>query len=359
MSVGHHFILSPSSGDVPIDVGLLGADYTVENGRYRFSKIYGVAEWSPGLSAPLAQPGNTVSAGEYLLAVGGRPLTAGENLYRRFEHTAGKLTEITVGPNSDGEGARTLSVIPSGSESALRQLDWVQTNRERVYEATNGRVGYVYLPNTAQPAHAIFKRDFFAQSDKEGIIIDARFNSGGQYADYVLDLLRRQPVGGVAMRYSQPVWTPSASITGPKVLLINEAAGSGGDMLAWAFGKYELGTIVGKRTWGGLVGITQYPLLVDGTMMTVPNIAIFDENGWVAENVGVTPDIEVAQDPAAVAAGKDPQLEKAIEVALEKLATPAPAPFAVPEPPDRTLGADRGDGSGVTVWLLAHGDARP
>ncbi len=234
--------------------GLLGADYTVENGRYRFTKVYGGLNWNPQLRAPLTEPGVNVKAGEYLLAVSGQDVRPPANVYSFFENTAGKIVEITVGPNADGTGSRTVSVVPIANESALRNRDWVEGNLRKVDAATGGRVAYVYVPNTAQPGYDYFKRYFYPQSHKDAVIVDERFNGGGQIADYYIDMLRRPLISYWAMRYGDDLKTPTASIQGPKVMLIDETAGSGGDLLPWMFRKFELGPIVGQRTWGGLVG---------------------------------------------------------------------------------------------------------
>ncbi len=322
LSVGHH---RAGGGDrletaKTVPGGLLGADYTVENGRYRFQKVYGGLNWNPQLRAPLTEPGVNVRAGEYLIAVRGRDVRPPANLYGFFENTAGKIVEITVGPNADGTGSRAVQVVPVESESALRNRDWVEGNLKKVDAATGGRVAYVYVPNTAQPGYDYFKRYFYPQSHKDAVIVDERFNGGGQVADYYIDLLRRPLISYWAMRYGDDLKTPTASIQGPKVMLIDETAGSGGDLLPWMFRKFRLGTIVGQRTWGGLVGVLGFPTLMDGGTITAPNLAIWTpEEGWVVENEGVPPDIEVEQTPKDVMAGRDPQLERAIVVAMEEL----------------------------------------
>ncbi|MBA7622021.1 Tricorn protease [subsurface metagenome] len=267
----------------------------------------------------MTEPGVDVKAGEYLLAVQGKKIHPPENLYSFFENTSGKLIEITVGPKPDGTGSRTVQVVPVSSDIALRNRDWVEGNLKKVNEATNGRVAYVYVPNTTTLGHIYFKRYFFPQVNKDAIIVDERFNGGGQVADYYIDLLRRPFVSYWNMRYGDDIKTPGGTILGPKVMLINELAGSGGDLLPWMFRKFNLGKLIGKRTWGGLVGTLGFPVLMDGGYVTAPNLAIWTEDGWVVENVGVPPDIEVEQWPADVIAGRDPQLEKAIEVILEEL----------------------------------------
>lgn len=321
LAVGHHRV---GGGDYlarpkRVPGGLLGADYAIENGRYRFKKVYGGLNWSPQLRSPLTEPGVDVKAGEYLLAVQGRKSQPPENLYSFFENTSGKIIEITVGPKPDGTGSRTVQVVPVSSEYSLRNRDWVEGNLKKVNEATNGRVAYVYVPNTTTLGHIYFKRYFFPQVNKDAIIVDERFNGGGQVADYYIDLLRRPFVSYWNMRYGDDIKTPGGAILGPKVMLINELAGSGGDLLPWMFRKFNLGKLIGKRTWGGLVGTLGFPVLMDGGYVTAPNLAIWTEDGWVVENVGVPPDIEVEQWPADVIAGRDPQLEKAIEVILEEL----------------------------------------
>ncbi|MCG8467568.1 MAG: PDZ domain-containing protein [Gemmatimonadetes bacterium] len=329
LAVGHH---RGGGGDFLHDAedvpgGLLGADYEVVGDRYRFAKVYGGLNWNPNLRSPLTEPGVEVQAGEYLLAVNGVELRAPENLYSRFENTSGKIVEITVGPSPDGVGARTVDVVPVGNEGTLRNRDWVEGNLARVTEATDGRVAYVYVPNTAGAGHEYFKRYFFPQTNREAIIIDERHNGGGQIADYYINILRRPYMSHWAMRYGEDLITPQGAIPGPKVMLIDETAGSGGDMLPWMFRKLEMGTLIGRRTWGGLVGVLGFPVLMDGGVITAPNLAIWTEDGFIVENVGVPPDIEVEQWPAEIIEGRDPQLERAIEVVMEQLeASPVDRP---------------------------------
>jgi tricorn protease len=332
LAVGHSFLGSPPNPDEakPIPGGLLGADYEIANGRYRFKKVYGGLNWTPDLRSPLTVPGVDVKTGEYLLAVRGVDLKPPTEVYSLFENTAGKSVEITVGPDPDGKGSRTVSVEPIADESELRNRDWVEGNLRKVHEATKGRVAYVYVPNTARAGHEYFKRYFFPQADKEAIIVDERFNGGGQVADYYIDLLRRPFTTYFAPRYGADLKIPGAGIQGPKVMLIDETAGSGGDLLPWMFRRTKLGTLVGKRTWGGLVGILGFPVLMDGGMVTAPDVAIWTpEDGFTVENEGVPPDVEVEQVPADVIAGKDPQLEKAIALIMKDL-SPEPA-----KPPKR------------------------
>ncbi len=231
-------------------------------------------------------------------------------------------------------GARTVTVVPVGNELPLRNRDWVEGNVRRVTEATGGRVAYVYVPNTAGMGHTFFKRYFFPQADREAIIVDERHNGGGQVADYYIDLLRRPRVSFWATRYGQDIETPMAGIQGPKVMLIDETAGSGGDLLPWMFRKLGLGPLVGRRTWGGLVGILGFPVLMDGGSVTAPNLGFWtEEEGFIVENEGVAPDVEVEQTPKEVLAGRDPQLERAIEIVLKELEEhPPTAPKRPPYP---------------------------
>ncbi|MGZ5443951.1 MAG: S41 family peptidase [Thermoanaerobaculia bacterium] len=339
LAVGHHRL---GGGDSLANTdtrpgGLLGADYAVENGRYRFRKVYGGLNWNPALRSPLTEPGVDVKAGEYLLAVEGKDLKYPENLYSRFERTAGRFTEITVGPSPDGKGSRAVTVVPIDNEAQLRNRDWVEGNLRKVTEATQGRVAYVYVPNTSTAGHEYFKRYFFPQANRDAIIVDERHNGGGQVADYYIDILRRPFISNWAFRYGGDLKTPLASIQGPKVMLIDETAGSGGDLLPWMFRKLELGTLVGKRTWGGLVGILGFPTLMDGGGITAPNLAFWTEEGFGVENEGVPPDVEVEQTPADVIAGRDPQLEKAIEIALQQLQANPPKQQVRPPLPKRVF----------------------
>ncbi|MFC2139969.1 PDZ domain-containing protein [Bacteroidota bacterium] len=335
LSVGHHFVGGGDYINNPdrIPGGLLGADYVIENNRYRFSKVYGGLNWNPDLRSPLAEPGVSVKAKEYLLAVNGNEVDASSNLYSNFENTSGKILEITVGPNPDFEDSRTLDVVPISDEGSLRNRDWVEGNIEKVNEATNGRVAYVYVPNTASLGHTYFKRYFFPQANKDAIIVDERFNGGGSVADYYIDILSRPFVCMWHTRYGADFKSPFASIQGPRVMIIDETAGSGGDLLPWMFRKFKLGKLVGKRTWGGLVGVLGFPRLMDGGYVSAPNLAFWTEDGWEVENEGVPPDIEVEQWPAEVIAGKDPQLEKAIEVIMDELEKNPPVKLIRPPYP--------------------------
>ena len=258
--------------------------------------------------------------GEYILRVNGRELKAPTNIYSMFEKTSGKMVTLTVNSKPMEEGSRTVTVVPIANEVSLRNRDWVEGNRKLVDKLSNGRVGYVYLPNTAGAGYTYFNRYYFSQLGKEGLVVDERFNGGGQAADYIVDMLDRPLMNYWATRDGKNFTTPLGSIFGPKAMIINEYAGSGGDALPWYFRHRELGPLVGKRTWGGLIGIYDYPPLMDGGYVTAPRVAFWNPEGkWDVENIGVYPDIEVEMTPAEVIAGRDPQLEKAVEVVLEAI----------------------------------------
>jgi tricorn protease len=337
VAVGHHYVGGGEFINEPKRVpgGLLGADYEVANGRYRFKRVLGGLNWNPQLRAPLTEPGVDVKAGDYLLAVAGQDLVPPDNLYARFENTAVKIVELTVGPDPSGKGSRVVKAVPIEDEGSLRNRDWVEGNVRKVHEATGGRVAYVYVPNTAALGFTYFKRYFYPQAQKDAIIIDERHNGGGQIADYYIDAMRKPFIAMWAMRYGPDLKTPQASIEGPKVMLIDETAGSGGDLLPWMFRKFKLGTLVGRRTWGGLVGVLGFPVLMDGAMISAPNLAFWTEDGWGVENEGVPPDTEVEQTPAEVIAGHDPQLEKAIQVVLQQLKENPPKKLLRPPYPIR------------------------
>jgi tricorn protease len=299
--------------------GLLGADYAIENGRYRFARVYDGENWNPTFRAPLTQPGVDVVAGEYLLAVNGREVLPPEEVHKYLEATAGKQVTLKVGPNSDGSGAREVTVVPVENERALRYLAWIEDNRRMVDRLSGGRLAYVHMPDTYLGGYDNFNRYFFAQIGKEGAIIDERFNGGGLLADYVIDYLRRPLTAYFTQRDGEDFAMPTAAIFGPKAMLINEFAGSGGDYMPWAFRDAKIGPLIGKRTWGGLIGVSGVELM-DGGFTGAPQSGFWNPNGtWDVENWGVEPDIEVELEPAEWRAGRDPQLEKAVAVLMEEL----------------------------------------
>ena len=339
LSLGHTFTWG---GDTPaidtVKIGMLGADFAVENGRYRFKRVFSGENWNPNLRAPLSAPGVKARTGDYLLAVNGADLKPPTSPYEALEGTANRQTVLRLNDKPTLDGSWTVTVVPVSDEDDLRTRAWVEDNRRLVDSLSKGKLAYVWLPNTADQGYEYFNRYYFAQQDRQGVILDERFNGGGYIADYFVDILARHLRG----YFNNPVgerrpWTePITGIFGPKVMLINEYAGSGGDMLPYLFHEMKLGPLVGTRTWGGLVGIWDVPGLIDGGYITAPRGGFFNTEGhWDVENVGIAPDIVVQQTPALVAQGRDPQLERAVQEALRLLeATPVKL-LAEPAPPVR------------------------
>lgn len=322
VGVGHTF---SGGGEVPsasfVPGGLLGADYSLENGRYRFAKVYTGENWNPNLKAPLTQPGAQVKTGEYLLEVNGKNVTTKDNVHSFLEATAGKQTRLKVGPNADGTGSREVTVIPVGSEGGLRYQAWVEDNRRKVDQLSGGKVSYIYMPDTSPPGYMSFNRYFLAQLDKDAVLIDDRFNGGGYLSDYVIQILSRKVLGNAAQRDHEDFPIPIFSNEGPKAMLINESAGSGGDALPWFFKTAGLGPLIGTQTWGGLVAAGSGVSLMGGGGATAPQVGIYGLKGeWEIEGHGIKPDVEVIEDPALWRQGRDPQLEKAVELLMQELA---------------------------------------
>ena len=345
LTVGHSYL--SGIGDVPsedpVSVGLLGADFVVENGRYRFKRIYTGENWNPELRAPLSAPGIQVSEGDYLLEINGRPLAPPTNPYSLFEGTANRQTLIRVSKTPSAEGSRLVTVIPVASEDTLRTRAWIENNRRVVDKLSNGKLAYVWLPNTANPGYTSFTRYYYAQQDKEGAVIDERYNQGGMVADYIVNELDRKLMGYFALRDGNPTTSPIAGLYGPKVMLINESAGSGGDALPYMFRLRKIGPLIGTRTWGGLVGTLGIPPTIDGGGITAPSLAFYNLKGeWDVENIGVAPDIEVEYAPAEVIKGRDPQLERAVQEGLKLLEQAPTRRVPRPAPIDRvSKGRDR------------------
>ena len=332
VTVGHMFI---AGGDIPeapkVKGGLLGADYKVDNGRYRFARVFNGENWNPDLRAPLTPPGVEVKVGEYLLEVNGVEVRPPADVSKFLENTADTQVRIKVGPNPDGKDTREVTVVPVGTEFPLRNRAWEEDNRRKVEELSGGKVAYVHVPDTAVGGYTNFNRFYFAQVGKQAAVIDERFNHGGELADYIVDALERPLRNCAITREGEKFCSPLAQIYGPKTMIINEMSGSGGDALPWMFKQDKVGPLVGTRTWGGLVGIWNYPPLMDGGFVTAPRGAIYGLHGeWEVENHGIAPDIEVENDPASVAAGHDAQLEKAVQVTLEALKK---NPVVIPEHP--------------------------
>ncbi|HEY3817824.1 MAG TPA: PDZ domain-containing protein [Polyangiaceae bacterium] len=318
-----------------VSVGLLGADYAIEDGRYKIAKILKGENWNPKLEAPLTEPGIDVKEGEFLLAVNGEELRGDDDVNRLFLGRAGKQTVISVGPKPVMNGSRQVTVVPVGSEGSLRLRGWMEENRKKVDELSGGKVGYVYIPDTQGGGLTNFNRYYFSQVGKDAVVLDERFNHGGQIADYIVDILKLQPLMGAMTREGEDVILPMQAIYGPKVMIANQMSGSGGDALPWLFKKAGIGPLVGMRTWGGLVGIGGYPRLIDGGGVTAPRWALYGTKGeFEVENHGIAPDVEVEQDPALVRKGHDPQLERAVQLALDALAKTPPPKLTRPAYPN-------------------------
>jgi len=333
-SVGH---LRGNGGAIPrarrVSGGLLGADYVIRDNRYCLAKIYTGGDFNPRVTAPLAQPGLNLAVGDCIIAIDGVELTGSLDIQQALEGTADHPVSLRIAP-ANGGAPREITVVPTATEASLRNIDWIESNRRTVDKLSDGRLAYVYLPNTGHEGFTSFNRWYFAQMQKQGAIIDERFNAGGQVADYIVEVMSRKISAYWSPRYGAIEHTPNAGIYGPKVMIANEISGSGGDALPWMFKQAKLGTLVGKRTWGGLVGIGDIPVLMDGGHVTSPSVGFFSPKGeWDVENHGVDPDMVVEQDPKAVGAGHDPQLEAAVAVALRELtAHPAAQPARPPYP---------------------------
>ena len=333
-SVGH---LRGNGGAIPrarhVPGGLLGADYVIRDNRYCLAKIYAGGEFNPRDKAPLVQPGLNLSPGDCILAVNGQELWSSVDIQQPLEGTAEHAITLRVAA-ADGK-KRDVTVVPIASEANLRHIDWIESNRRKVEQMSGGKLAYVYLPNTGAEGFTDFNRYYFAQTQKQGAIIDERFNAGGQMADYIVEVMSRHIEAYWSPRYGRVERTPNAGIYGPKVMIANEVSGSGGDALPWLFKQAKIGTLVGKRTWGGLVGISDIPVLMDGGHVTSPSVAFFSPKGeWDVENHGVDPDVAVEQDPKAVSEGHDPQLESAVAIALRDLAAHPVVHPARPAYPD-------------------------
>jgi tricorn protease len=313
-------------GDRPrpkrVGTGLLGCDFGVdrESNRYRFERIFTDRDWNGGTPTPLHQPGVEVNRLDYLLAVDGVELTTDTNPYSLLENKVGKQVVLKVGPGPNDKDSREVTVVPVGSESNLRYEAWVQDNRRKVDELSDGKIGYLHMPNTAVGGQIGFAKGYYPNLRKEGLIIDERFNGGGFIPDFFMNILRQKLVNLWKPRYGQDWRTPGTAFAGHLAMISNGYAGSGGDALPYYFKYYELGPVIGTRTWGGLVGISRGIRLMDGGGVTFPEFGLFNMDGdWDVENYGVDPTIPVDNLPHEVIAGRDPQLEKAVEVLLQKI----------------------------------------
>jgi tricorn protease len=311
--------------------GYLGVDWELVNGAYRIKDIVTDAPWDTEVRSSLAQPGVDVHQGDYVLAVNGQPVDVTRAPWAAFEGLADKTVELTVNSKPTMEGARRVVVQTLTDETRLRNLAWIESNRKRVDELSGGRIGYIYVPSTGIDGQTELVRQFAAQFDKEGLIVDERFNSGGQIPDRFIELLDRKPLAFWAVRDGKNWQWPVYASFGPKVMLINGWSGSGGDAFPDYFRKAGLGPLIGTRTWGGLIGVTGAPGLIDGGYITVPTFRMYNPDGtWFKEGHGVDPDIEVKDDPSQLAKGVDPQLEAGVQEVLKLLKT---KPLVAPKRP--------------------------
>jgi len=323
-----------------IDTGLLGAELVADhqNGRYVISKIYAGENWNGNLRSPLTAQGIDIREGDYLISIEGNDVTTAMNPYRFLENRADKATRITINSSPDAAGATTFTIHPINSELDLKHLDWVNTRREMVDELSDGRIGYIYVPNTSFDGNRELFKGMYAYNDKEALIIDERFNGGGFIPDRMIEILAREThVKWYRAGLDYPMRTPGVAHDGPKAMLINQFSSSGGDALPYFFRQKNLGTIIGTRTWGGLVGMTGNARLSDGGYIGVPRFGIYNEEGdWIIEGIGVYPDIEVVDAPHRLARGEDPSVQAAVELLMQQLEQNPVQPWPVPEQPDRS-----------------------
>jgi tricorn protease len=336
LSNSHTYVGGGDQPDLhPVNVGLLGVDFELDstNGFYRFKRIYAGQNWDPQTRSPLTEPGVNVREGDYLLAVNGRSLRAPENPYELFVNTANETTAITVNARPDADGARTIPVKPIPDEYPLREFNMVESNRKKVDAATNGRVGYIYIPDMGDAGLNAFVRQFFPQIRKEGMIIDVRYNGGGFVDQLIFERLRRILGGMSSARNWENTTIPPVVFHGYMACITNQYAASDGDVFSEFFKVYKLGPLIGERTWGGVRGIRGDIPLIDGGYITRPEFADYGlDSKWVVENRGVAPDIEVDNRPDDVVRGKDAQLDRAIQEVLKQIeANPKRLP---PRPPD-------------------------
>ncbi len=346
LACGHAYV---NPGEVKgidrISMGLLGAELSRDkSGYFKIEKIIPGAVYSKDLRSPLEEPGLGVKEGDFIIAIDGVPVTETTNIYSLLVGKADVPVELTVNTSAKEQGARKIVIEPISDESALRHYNWVQNNIKRVEEASGGKVGYIYIPDMGVEGLNEFSRYFYPQLDKEALIIDDRANGGGNVSPMIIERLLRNPYRMTMSRTSTKTGTiPDATHVGPKVLLINKYSASDGDLFPWSFKANNLGTVIGTRTWGGIIGISGSLPYMDGTDVRVPFFTNYDAKTghWIVENHGVDPDILIDNDPIKEQAGIDQQLEKAIEVALEQLKNRKPLP-GVPAPRTfKDLGVDK------------------
>ena len=317
-------------------VGYLGVDWAKTNGQFQIKKIIRGAEWDNEVRSPLDEPGIGVKEGDYILAINGIALADFPDPWAAFEGLANKTVQLTVNSKPSWEGSKTVLIKTMRSETRLRNLAWIESNRKRVDDASNGEIGYIYVPSTGVGGQNELVRQFYGQWDKKGLIVDERFNNGGQIPDRFIELLNRKPLAYWSVRDGKNWQWPPVGNFGSMAMLINGWAGSGGDAFPDYFKKAGLGPLIGGRTWGGLIGISGAPSLIDGGGVTVPTFRMYNPDGtWFKEGHGVDPDIEVKEDPTQLAKGIDTQLEKAIQTVSERIKTKGPIHPDAPKVEDR------------------------
>jgi tricorn protease len=335
LGTGHAYVsggdMGPGAQSIP--TGMLGADYEQVGSVVKFKKIYRGLNFEEGRRGPLGDLGVDVKEGEYLLAIDGQPLN-GRSPSELLVNKVNRQVTLTVGPGTTMANSRKVTVRPIADEGQLRYIEWVEANRKYVSEVTGGQVGYMHVPNTSFEGMIEFAKGYYSQIDKKAIIIDERFNGGGMIPTFFIELLQRKLMAGFRQRNGGDIFFPTAKLDVPQAMLINEYAGSGGDLFPYFFKQQKLGPLIGTRTWGGLVGITGNAPLTDGGGVTAPEFGIYDPftGKWIAENTGVDPDINIDRTPADVAKGKDPQLDRAIQYLLEQIKKGKPA-IKVPDFP--------------------------
>ncbi len=323
-----------------IETGLLGAKLKADakSKRYMISQIYEGENWNPARRSPLTEQGITINEGDYIIAIDGEDVTTNHNPYKFLENKVDRAVRLTVNSKPTANGARTYTIRPIASEQELLYLNWVNTRRAMVDKLSGGRIGYMHVPNTAVEGNRELHRGMYAYHHKDALIIDERFNGGGFIPDRMIELLSRETHAlwhRAGLPY--PMRTPGVAHDGPKAMLINQYSSSGGDAFPYFFRQKNLGTIIGTRTWGGLVGMSGNASLMDGGYIAVPRFGIYNDKGeWIIEGIGVYPDIEVIDTPHLLHQGNDPSLEKAVEVLLKQLDENPPKEWPLPADPDRS-----------------------
>jgi tricorn protease len=336
LEAGHAYVQSGEVRSIErVEGGMLGAELEADaSGRYRIARIYAGENWDEDYRSPLTEPGVNDAEGDFLLAIDGRDLTTAQNPYRLLEGKGNQQVELTVSATPEAGGSRKVMVRTLTSEQNIRYLDWVTSRAALVDELSGGRIGYIHLPDTAGAGNRALQKYFYSQASTPALIIDDRYNGGGFIPDRMIEMLSRTTLSYWARRGIESFTTPGFAHDGPKAMLINGYAASGGDALPYYFRQAGLGPLIGTRTWGGLIGISGNPQLIDGGGVLYPTFRFYGPDGqWAVENVGVAPDIEVWDLPGPIAEGRDPSIEKAVEVLLEALEGSSGRP-ATPVPPD-------------------------